>query len=62
MAEIDWTVFGPIAAKMLADLLAAERSRTGLTDAQIFERAGKKLDDNNEKLLADILRLQGAQP
>lgn len=54
---IDWIVLGPMLAKMLADFLAAERSRSGLTNEQIFERAGKKLDDNEAKLLADIARL-----
>lgn len=54
---IDWIVLGPMLAKMLADFLAAERSRSGLTNEQIFERAGKKLDENEQKLLADIARL-----
>lgn len=57
--QIDWTIFGPIAAQLLADFLAAERSRTGLTNEQIFDRAGKKLDDNEAKLLEDIARLGG---
>ena len=59
MAEIDWTILGPLAAQLLTEFLAAERSRTGLTDDQIFERAGKKLDENEAKLLADIQRLHG---
>lgn len=54
---IDWVVFGPLIAKMLADFIAAERSRTGLTNEEIFERAGRKLDDNERKLLEDIARL-----
>ena len=59
MPEIDWVVFGPIAAQMLAEFLAAERSRSGLTNEEIFERAGKKLDENEAKLLEDLERLKG---
>ena len=58
MAEIDWITLGPMLAKMLADVLAAERSRSGLTTEEIFERAGKKLDENEAKLLEDLARLQ----
>lgn len=54
---VDWVIFGPLIAKMLADFIAAERSRTGLTTEAIFERAGKKLDENEVKLLEDIARL-----
>lgn len=57
---IDWTIFGPLAAQLLAEFLAAERSRTGLTNEQIFDRAGKKLDQNEAELLADLERLKGA--
>ena len=46
MAEIDWTITGPLLAKLLAEFLAAERSRSGLTNEEIFERAGAKLEDN----------------
>lgn len=54
---IDWMIFGPLIARLLADFIAAERSRTGLTTEAIFERAGKKLDENEAKLIADIARL-----
>jgi hypothetical protein len=54
---IDWVTLGPILARIVADLLAAERSRTGLTDAEIFERAGVKIDQNETRLLEDITRL-----
>ena len=57
--EVDWTILGPIAARLLAEFLDGERSRTGLTDEQIFDRAGKKLDENEAKLLADLQRLRG---
>jgi hypothetical protein len=57
MAEIDWTVFGPLMARVFADFLAAERSRSGLTTEEIFTRAGKKLDENEVKLLEDLERL-----
>lgn len=56
---IDWIVLGPMIAKIFADFLAAERSRTGLTDEQIFGRAGVKLAENEVRLLADLQRLQG---
>jgi hypothetical protein len=58
MAEIDWVVLGPLLAKMLADVLAAEQSRSGLTTEEIFDRAGHKLDENEAKLLEDLARLQ----
>lgn len=58
--DVDWITLGPMLAKMLADFLAAERSRSGLTTEEIFERAGKKLDENEAKLLEDLTRLQGA--
>ena len=61
MAEIDWTITGPLLAKLLAEFLAAERSRSGLTNEEIFERAGAKLEDNEAKLLVDLARLQGQQ-
>jgi hypothetical protein len=54
---IDWVTLGPILARIVADLLAAERSRTGLTDAEIFQRAGVKIDQNETRLLEDITRL-----
>ena len=54
---IDWITLGPILARIVADLLVAERSRTGLSDAEIFERAGVKIDQNEKKLLEDIARL-----
>lgn len=54
---VDWIVLGPLLAKMFADFLAAERSRSGLSNEQIFNRAGVKLDENEAKLLADIARL-----
>jgi hypothetical protein len=56
---MDWTVLGPMMAKLLADYLAAEQARSGLTTEEIFDRAGRKLDENEAKLLADIARLQG---
>lgn len=61
MADIDWTVTGPLLAKLLADFLAAERSRTGLSDVEIFDRAGVKHDANIAELLKDLERLQGEQ-
>lgn len=60
-ADIDWTVLGPQLAATLAAILLAERSRTGLTDAEIFERAGVKHDANIAALLEDLARLQGEQ-
>lgn len=60
MAEIDWALIGPQLAAALAAILAAERSRTGLDDPAIFERAGLKHDENIAKLLADLERLKGA--
>jgi len=56
---VDWVVLGPLLARILSDYLAAERSREGLTTEEIFERAGKKLEENEIRLLADIERLQG---
>ena len=47
----------PQIASVFAQLLAAERSRAGLTDEEIFERAGVKLDENERKLVADFARL-----
>ena len=61
MAQIDWTTAGPLIAKILADFLAAERSRSGLTDEQIFERNGVKYDANTAKMLEDYARL-GVEP
>lgn len=58
MAEIDWTIMGPLAAQLLAQLVIAERERTGLTTEQIFENAGRKLDANEAKLLEDLERLK----
>lgn len=55
---IDWIILGPMLAKILADFLSAERSRSGLTNDQIFDRAGVKLDENEAKLVADLIRLQ----
>lgn len=60
MAEIDWSLIGPIAAEALAKFLAAERSRSGLTDEQIFARAGIQHDQNIVELLKDLERLKGA--
>jgi hypothetical protein len=59
MANIDWITVGPMLAKILADLIAAERSRSGLTTQEIFQRAGAKLDENEAKLLEDLARLTG---
>lgn len=59
MAEIDWTILGPQLAAALAAILAAERSRSGLTDAEIFERAGLQHDANIAALLEDLDRLKG---
>lgn len=59
MADIDWAVFGPQIATLFAAFLAAERSRSGLSDAEIFERAGVKHDANITKLLEDLERLKG---
>lgn len=61
MADIDWTTMGPMIAKIFADFLAAERSRTGLTDEEIFARAGAKWDTATGKLMADLQRLEGNQ-
>lgn len=58
---MDWVTLGPIVAKLLADFIAAEKSRSGLTTEEIFARAGKQLDENEAKLLADIERLGGSQ-
>lgn len=58
MADIDWTITGPLVAQMLASFLAAERARTGLTNEQIFEIAGRKLDANEAKLIEDLERLK----
>lgn len=58
MAEIDWTIVGPLTANMLMQILIAERERTGLTTEQIFEQAGRKLEDNEARLLADLERLK----
>lgn len=55
---VDWIVLGPLLAKVLADFLAAERSRSGLTNEEIFNRAGLKLDANEAKLIADLERLK----
>ncbi len=43
----------------LLQLLADERSRSGLTTEQIAERAGVKLDDERLRLIADLARLGG---
>jgi hypothetical protein len=61
MANIDWVTLGPLLAKILADFLAAERTRSGLTNEEIFQRAGAKLDENEAKLLEDIARLEGGE-
>lgn len=58
MAEIDWALIGPQLAEALAKILAAERSRSGLTDEEIFQRAGVKEDENIAKLVADLARLK----
>lgn len=60
MSSVDWIVLGPMLAKILSDLIAAERSRAGLTTEEIFQRAGLKLDENEAKLIADLARLQGS--
>jgi len=57
----DWVILGPMLAKILADFIAAERSRSGLSTQEIFERAGRQLDQNEVKLLEDLERLQGAE-
>lgn len=57
---IDWIVLGPLVAKLFADFLAAERSRSGLTNEEIFNRAALKLDANEAKLIADLERLRAA--
>lgn len=59
MTEVDWSVTGPLLAKIFADYLAAEQSRSGLTTEQIFARAELKLDANEAKLIEDLVRLQG---
>lgn len=59
MADIDWALIGPQLAAALAAILAAERSRTGLSDPEIFERAGIKHDANIAKLVEDLDRLKG---
>lgn len=58
MADVDWVVVGPMIAKLLAEFIAAEKSRSGLTTEEIFERAGAKLADNEIRLLEDLARLQ----
>ena len=40
--------------KAANEFLAAERARTGLTNKEIFERAGVKLSENEQKLLSDL--------
>jgi hypothetical protein len=57
---IDWFVVGPLVANALAQLLAAERERTGLTNEEIFANNDVKLDENEAKLLEDLERLKGA--
>lgn len=59
---VDWIVLGPMIAKIFADFLAAERSRSGLTNDEIFSRAGVKLMENEVKLLEDLQRLQSESP
>lgn len=58
---VDWLILGPMLAKIFADFLAAEKSRSGLTPDEIFNRAGLKLDENEAKLIADLARLQQQQ-
>ena len=59
MAEIDWTVLGPLAAKVLTDIVIAERARTGKTVEEIFADNDVKIAGNDAKLIADLIRLQG---
>lgn len=59
---MDWITLGPLVAKLLSDLIIAERARRGLTTEQIFDRAGLKLDANEAKLLEDLERLQPPNP
>lgn len=56
---VDWLVVGPLVAKALADMLAAERARSGRTNDEIFASNDVKIDENEAKLVADALRLQG---
>lgn len=59
---MDWITLGPLVAKLLSDLIIAERARRGLTTEQIFERAGYKLDANEAKLIEDLERLRPPNP
>lgn len=58
MAEIDWTIVGPLTTQLLMQLVIAERERSGLTTEEIFEQAGRKLEENEVRLLADLERLK----
>lgn len=54
--------FIPVVAEIGRGLLAfleRERTRTGLTEEQIFERAGVTYDQNKQELLKDLQRLTG---
>lgn len=61
MPEIDWITLGPMIAQILATYLEAEKSRTGLTTEEIFQRAGAKLEENEIRLLEDLARLQNIE-
>ena len=58
MADIDWVTLGPEIARILANFLAAERARTGLTTEEVFAKAGAALDANEQRLIEDLERLQ----
>ena len=49
-------------AAEVAELIARERQRTGMTMEEIFARAGLTLEENEAQLIADIARLGGEAP
>lgn len=55
---MDWTVYGPLLAKIMADYIIGMKAQSGLTLDQLWEKAGVKLDANDRKLLEDLIRLQ----
>jgi hypothetical protein len=46
----------------IAALMKHISEQSGMTTDEILDRAGATLDDNEKKLLADQIRLQGGTP
>ncbi len=49
-------------AKIVLKLIQQIKEQTGMSTEQILDRAGVTLESNKQKLLADLARLEGANP